>query len=139
MTTVTPYIERHRPLLTPRIEFKLAPLPPLPSITSRIEFTPERLARVQKGKGRAVNQRARFGSVSGNDGDELQPVPGSSNSRDRSPRITSSNMIPKPSGEPGRPGSGGFSVDEVLMETHNWSKESVDKLMVRKLCDYNMV
>lgn len=48
------------------------------------------------------------------------------------PSVT--NKIPKPPGEPGRPGSGRYCVHTVLMKTHNWSGESVDKLTVSISC-----
>jgi hypothetical protein len=40
------------------------------------------------------------------------------------------SKIPKPQGEPGRPGSGGFCVEDELVKTHGWSKEAVKRLTV---------
>ena len=37
-------------------------------------------------------------------------------------------LIPKPSGEPGRPHSGGYSLDNVLSD---WGAETLSKLTVR--------
>jgi hypothetical protein len=46
-------------------------------------------------------------------------------------RRSSRNLkIPKPTGEPGRPGSGGFCVEDSLIKTLGWSEDSVRKLTV---------
>ncbi|PPQ95087.1 hypothetical protein CVT25_002829 [Psilocybe cyanescens] len=40
-------------------------------------------------------------------------------------------IIPKPVGEPGRPGSGGFNLEDILQNTYNWTKKDVETLLVR--------
>ena len=47
------------------------------------------------------------------------------------PRSKSSKLIPKPQGEPGRPSCGGYSLEEVLVVMHHWSKEDFDNFNVR--------
>ncbi|KAF8867529.1 hypothetical protein BD779DRAFT_1483251 [Infundibulicybe gibba] len=46
------------------------------------------------------------------------PTPGSSQPQ----------KIPKPLGEPGRPGSGGHCIESVLINDYRWSKHDVDAL-----------
>ncbi|KAF8880255.1 hypothetical protein BD779DRAFT_1473894 [Infundibulicybe gibba] len=139
------YIKRPTPLITPRIEFSLAPPAPLPLITPRIEFTPERLSVQKHGGGsRSARQQQGLG-VHFQDHDPDSPhVDAGPSSQGRSAsnpptqadpgagmllrRSGKSPMIPKPPGEPGRPGSGGHCVETALIEGQNWPKQQVDKL-----------
>ena len=41
-----------------------------------------------------------------------------------------STLKPKPAGEPRKPGSGGFSLKNVLINTHKWVKKDYDALYV---------
>lgn len=119
------YVERHHLPVTSRIEFTLVPPPALPSITPRIEFTPARLAYRNKGKepdAPALEPRGN-GSTPHPDPEVAPPL------ATLLPRQPSSK-IPKPGGEPGRPGSGGFCVETVLTKDHNWTEESLEKLKV---------
>ncbi|PPQ81836.1 hypothetical protein CVT25_013476 [Psilocybe cyanescens] len=38
-------------------------------------------------------------------------------------------MIPKPVGEPGHPGSGGFNLEDILQNTYQWTKKDVESLL----------
>lgn len=106
-----PYFERNRPAITPRIEFTPTQPHPLPSITPRIEFTAERL--------QYSDREVEWQDTENND------------EQARTSRQLRSTNIPKPLGEPGRPGSGGYCVETELVGSHGWSKEAVKGLTVR--------
>lgn len=141
--------QRHLPLITPRIVFKRAAPPPLPTITPRRVFHPETFRRdaSDDGSGSDGSREPRPAEhrldhnhdldAGSQDGDSDHPrdpsPPGGGPSRaERVPvrARPASNKIPKPPGEPGRPGSGGYCIDIALTKTHGWSDESVDKLTV---------
>lgn len=113
------YLQRPQPLIAPRIEFAREPPPSLPSIKSRIEFTLERLAaqaQSDNGGPDAVIDLEMELDLSGARAESSTP---------------SLKKIPKPSGEPGRPFSGGYCLTSVLVGTHKWSEQSVEDLTVR--------
>lgn len=127
------HLRKHRPLITPRIEFQLAPPFPLPLLTQRIEFDPDRLVRLRppsdEGNEGGSNKRRRLsfsGRHAGEDSDE--------HGDDRPPGEAStsspSTLKPKPAGEPGKPGSGGFSLENALINVHKWAKKDYDALYV---------
>ncbi|KAF8873678.1 hypothetical protein CPB84DRAFT_1853935 [Gymnopilus junonius] len=67
--------------------------------------------------------------------DQVTPSPVDSPSETLTNNITPSSSpgpdttkIPKPPGEPGRPGSGGYSIDKVLVDNYNWTGEAVAAL-----------
>jgi len=135
-------IARHLPLITNRIPFTLNPPPELPSLTTRNDFvigeplvTPsnsnpstlpdtasslkysasvvffgaqKEMATRKEGKGKKVEEKEV--QEEGNGAEEIVV------------------LIPKPSGEPGRPRSGGYSLDEVLGV---WGAETLSKVTVR--------
>ncbi|KAF8055444.1 hypothetical protein FPV67DRAFT_1664040 [Lyophyllum atratum] len=115
------YIQHHLPHVTNRVEFQVAPPPALPSITTRTEFTTERLAYSDK--------EEPFLAPAGRD--RASPTPpdaDGSGSGPRGPRLRRGcNQIPKPAGEPGRPNSGGFCVEAALL-AEGWSKQSAQEL-----------
>ncbi|KAF8222692.1 hypothetical protein L208DRAFT_1320870, partial [Tricholoma matsutake] len=45
--------------------------------------------------------------------------------------------IPKPTREPGRPGSGGFCVEDSLVKTHGWSEDSQETIQVEARKELN--
>ncbi|KAF8057799.1 hypothetical protein FPV67DRAFT_1677024 [Lyophyllum atratum] len=103
------YIEKPLPLLTSRMEFKLAPPSALASIATRIEFTDARLAYPN---GHRCLDRA----------NDSPPPP------DAPPRTrASTNKIMKPNGEPGRPNSGGFRIEAALAQL-GWAKQEIQDL-----------
>jgi hypothetical protein len=111
------YIHKHKPLLTSKIEFTLVPPRPLPSITPRIEFTAERLALSDQ-------------DDPANDRQSLSPEPEIARRHGRG-----SDKIMKPAGEPGRPKSGGYCVETVLI-TGGWAKQDVQDLTV---CRFSLI
>jgi hypothetical protein len=125
------HLRKHHPLVTPRIEFQAGPRPPLPLLTPRIEFDPDALVRVRRppdGDNEGGHNKRRRLSFSGrHDGDD-SVVPGDG---DLSIAPGSSALRAKPAGEPGKPGSGGFSLENVLIKGHKWMKTDYDALHVR--------
>jgi hypothetical protein len=61
------------------------------------------------------------GDREGQDGDELDI-------ENASPK-----EIAKPRGAPGRPKSGGYSLEETMRNNHGWSKAKYDSIMVSSL------
>ncbi|KAF8890596.1 hypothetical protein BD779DRAFT_1469127 [Infundibulicybe gibba] len=120
-TSTRLYVERHHPVITPRIEFKPATPRPLPSITSRIEFTAERLAYV----GTAADEPSECVEDAGSNREADQTPPRITLPRSNKRAATG---VPKPPGEPGRPGSGGYCVETVLVTNYQWTKDSVREL-----------
>ena len=124
------HLRQHRPLITPRIEFVKAPRPHLPLLTPRIEFDPDRLVRScgpsDEGHEGGSNKRRRL-SLSGRhdeDSDANDPLP------EEASTPSPSALKPKPAGEPRKPGSGGFSLENVLINTHKWVKKDYEALYV---------
>lgn len=136
-----PMIAQHLPLITNRIPFTLNPPPALPSLTSRKEFLDERepLATPSnhmadpstlpstgsplKYSGSVVFFGAQKETARKHEkgkGVEEQPI------QEEPDEMVA--LIPKPSGEPGRPHSGGYSLDNVLSD---WGAETLSKLTVR--------
>ncbi|KAF9472478.1 hypothetical protein BDN70DRAFT_938156 [Pholiota conissans] len=145
-----PYLLRHRPLITPRISFRLAPPAPLPTLTPRIEFNSEYLKRqrapedseVSTGAKRQRRSQTPQASASANQDETLQLIDDEGDEEDDSitPTPAGEKLISKPQGEPGRPGSGGFSLEDALEHEHNWSKTEVENLnkLVREVAEKSM-
>lgn len=129
MASMIRYIQKPHPLIAARVEYTLAPASPLPSITPRVEFTAERLAYSRDVVG--GGNQATTASEGQDDNDPSISPQGDAESSTVTPLRTyrSASKIPKPTGEPGRPGSGGFCVEDSL-KMHEWSEESVSKLTV---------
>ena len=118
----TSSISRHLPLTTNRIEFCFSTdAGPLPDITPRIDFGTDRSAALHKSRsqnevGAIICEGERSSSEkssiarSSTDSD----INGlSSSEREEDPGETTLK-IRKPPGEPGRPGSGGYSIEGAL-------------------------
>lgn len=141
---MTPFIQRHEPTITSRIEFQLAPPRLLPSITSRIEFTSDRLTCPEREDGRTSSDNEdQDRDVAGDQRPRWSRVP---DTPDQTPslrrpnlRVANASSIPKPPGEPGRPGSGGFCVDTELVKSSNWTRAAVQKLTVCGVCHYRVI
>lgn len=125
------YLLKYHPLITPRIEFKPAPPPPLPKLTQRTEFHAEELLRSRKryeedqdNPARGPKRRRVSFAPDDVDHEDSGNPPSASASAPR-------KLIPKPPGEPGRPSSGGFSLEETLVDCHGWQKSKFDDLHVR--------
>lgn len=141
-----PPIRKHLLLITPRIEFTPELSRPLPTITARMEFDDFRCNLVDdgppggvhedseeeqpgetpkettgtKGKGKAKESpRARADSPSA-----------TSSSNEAGGSQTRSEKIPKPTGEPGRPNSGGYALESMMINDYGWTKETFDDITV---------
>jgi hypothetical protein len=126
-----PYIRRHCPLITSRIEFSAA-ASTLPSITPRIEFTADRLSYAT-GEQRAPNGGPGVDLVGSGEGDTNSYDGSGSGSGSESGQVSlrnRKNKIQKPTGEPGRPGSGGYCLETILVRNHKWSKEMLGEITV---------
>jgi hypothetical protein len=117
----------HLPIITPRIEFSsLTQLRPPPTITPRLDF-----AEIMESNScsHAVNEVTPFEGDSDDevsiamDLDLLESEPSddevSLNNRDI--------KIPKPPGEPGRPNSGGYNIENELCA---WGADKTSQVMV---------
>jgi len=124
------HLRKHHPLVTPRIEFRMGPPPPLPLLTPRIEFDPDALVHARPpsdGDNEGGHNKCRRLSFSGRHNGDDSTVPGDD---DLSSAPASSTLIVKPAGEPGKPGSGGFSLENVLINVHKWMKKDYEALHV---------
>ncbi|KAF8887898.1 hypothetical protein CPB84DRAFT_1849795 [Gymnopilus junonius] len=126
------YVQKYLPLITPWIQFKLSPPPPLPVLTARTEFRPEDLTATRVQDAVAPRRVVIFQDPAT---DQVTPSPVDSPSETLTNNITPSSSlgpdttkIPKPPGEPGRPGSGRYSIDKVLVDDYNWTGEAVAAL-----------
>lgn len=128
------HLLKHRPLITPRIEFQPMPRAPLPKITPRIEFDPERVASPRRrfeedGMAKIESAKRRRLMTSDRQGD-AEGSGGISDPSSTILRVPGLGLIPKPAGEPGRPGSGGFALEDTLIRDHNWLQKEMDDLNV---------
>lgn len=137
-------IRRHQPLITPRIAFEIRPLSAPPPLTlrknladrirrtldqgpnHRIGSPPEILLIPTSDKGVRLGPSESKKIVATDDNeDPITDDESDSTDQDDVEEGTSqhvdrrSSRIPKPPGEAGRPGSGGFSLPEAL----GWSKD----------------
>ncbi|KAF8868606.1 hypothetical protein CPB84DRAFT_1857371 [Gymnopilus junonius] len=126
------YVQKYLPLIMPRIQFKPSPPPPLPVLTAHTEFRPEDLTATRVQDAVAPRCVVIFQDPAT---DQVAPSPVDSPSETLTNNITPSSSpgpdtmkIPKPPGEPGRPGSGGYSIDKVLVDDYNWTGEAVAPL-----------
>ena len=115
-----PLIARYLPLITNRISFVFNPPPSLPPLTNRKEFLdahdpsttstkPNHSVLPNQASSVKYSASVQFGfevekTTDEGDGEEDEEV---------DDIIQSATLISKPSGQPGRPHSGGYSLDEV--------------------------
>ncbi|KDR71182.1 hypothetical protein GALMADRAFT_214158 [Galerina marginata CBS 339.88] len=127
-------ISRPLPLITHRIEFSSKVLSTAPVVTSRLEFGQQTLKATV-----SYLERELTPSDHGNENSPLNKDVESelSDLSDIEEAPTTSKKIAKPSGEPGRPGSGGYSIEDALA---SWGKEEVLKVnkLVKKLADLKL-
>lgn len=110
-----PPLARHLPLITSRIEFRSSTIiGDTAIITPRMDFAEEWSDTI---------------SDSGHDEDkDLAPISDHSESEpDNEDFYPGDNKIPKPAGEPGRPGSGGYNIESKLV---GWSPDLVTNINV---------
>lgn len=122
-------LSRHLPLITTRINFTANKVSVIhPAITHRISFAKESECR---------DLTPSMHSISGNeepndhilDDDRIVDDDGESElSEDPEDAEFPATQIPKPAGEPGRPNSGGYSLEDVLAP---WGREELAKVTVR--------
>lgn len=133
------FVLKHLPLITPRIEFHPAPPPDLPVLTTRIDFTRDHL-RIWHPESPVPHQLAQLHRER-----YCTPEPPSSAQERRNPsedvgeqapclsvpeQSSTFALICEPPGQPGRPGSGGYCLEDVLRQTHGWTKSSIDRFNV---------
>jgi len=131
-------ISRHLPLITNRIRFSSVAMAPLPIITSRVNL-PLRRVDVPSAN-RSPEERELTPSEDGkehypenkstrlDDGEsELSELSELESEIDCDEPLRPAQKIPKPSGEPGRPNSGGYSIEDALI---SWGKDEFGKVMV---------
>ncbi len=117
----------HLPIITPRIEFSsLTQLCPPATITPRIDFA-DAWTIGNNSASHIVSDFAPF--VNGDDDDSITvdlELLESEPSDDEMP-LNNSGKIPKPPGEPGRPNSGGYNVEN---EVHAWGADKISQVTV---------
>src|SRR6266702_3564631 len=131
-------ISRHLPLITNHIRFSSVAMAPLPIITSRVNL-PLRRVDVPSAN-RSPEERELTPSEDGeehypenkstkqDDGEsELSELSELESEIDCDEPLRPAQKIPKPSGEPGRPNSGGYSIEDALI---SWGKDEFGKVMV---------
>ncbi|KAJ7482904.1 hypothetical protein B0H11DRAFT_1914986 [Mycena galericulata] len=121
-----PYLDRHLPLISPRMEFTIYSAGPLPCITPRLDY-----ANIQ----RIVDLRNRQSihicpgpdkPVRGEHAEDQSGV-GKLPQKDTGSELTSlPHKYKAPPGQPGRPNSGGYSLEYTLLQQYRWTKEKLN-------------
>lgn len=132
------FVLKHHPLITPRIDFRPAPPPDVPVLTTRIDYTPDhfKIGRLESSVAHQPSQLHRERSctpelLSSVQRSRSPSEDGESQARLSAPaQPSTSALIFEPSGQPGRPGSGGYCLEDVLRQTHGWTKSSIDRFNV---------
>lgn len=127
-------VKLHPPLITTRIVFKHNTLPPLPEIFPRHDFgahirhySRQRSAPYNRPK---HTRRMTPRSVTPRSESPLSDLPGGSDSDSDSDEAESTRrLIPKPAGEVGKSGSGGFNLERTL----GWDHERYEEFTVSLL------
>jgi hypothetical protein len=109
-------VQRHLSLITGRIVFTPQLLPDVPVVTPRVDFDLEDLKGPEEMLVSDDEPEGELSALSSMDTDESESE--------------GDGKIPKPLGEAGRPGSGGYNLKDVL----GWTKSDFDKIQVRELC-----
>jgi hypothetical protein len=107
-------MQRHLPLITPRIQFVPQLSASIPVITPRMDFT---------GAESKHRKRVTFASTT----ESSDSSSGASDTTDDDTDFEQQPPISKPSGEAGRPRSGGYNLEETLA----WPKDQYEALVVR--------
>ena len=124
---MSPYLSRQLPVITPSIEFFPKNLGPPPIITTQINFSP--------------NTPSQHAQLEEDDTDMMEitdmiDTPVLEETPDNNVEDFLNNLdfvlcntkIPKPSGEPGRPRSGGYSLEAAL---EKWGEELFQAVNMR--------
>lgn len=129
-------IKSHLPLITTRIEFKYNLLPPPPQITNRRDFGAHirRQARHKSVPYSRPRHRkktpARAQSVGFNHRSESESSLSELSDSEQSDQEESVGLIPKPPGEAGKGGSGGFNLAKAL----GWDQKRYEEFTVSLHC-----
>ncbi|KAF8867433.1 hypothetical protein BD779DRAFT_1685866 [Infundibulicybe gibba] len=62
--------------------------------------------------------------------DEIDDNLGRAGETERNTQPRSSGRKPKPAGEPGWPSSGGYALDQTLLDVEKWAKETYDDILI---------
>ncbi|KAK0220290.1 hypothetical protein IW262DRAFT_1014100 [Armillaria fumosa] len=137
---MTPILQDHLPLITPRIRFHPYHARPLPTITPRLRYDDllqgrrryEDKVRIREHGGRietSEDDDHGGGSIAGTRGipDRMTP----SSSHDEESEIEIDPYYAKPGGQPNRPRSGGYSMKEQLVDRRNWTLETLKSVSDR--------
>ncbi|KDR65799.1 hypothetical protein GALMADRAFT_148382 [Galerina marginata CBS 339.88] len=130
-------ISRHLPLITHRVQFSSKVSSTAPLVTHRLEFDRQTAASKKPQLERRELTPSDSGSERNKDKDLESDLSDLTDSEEEATHSAVSKKIPKPAGEPGRPGSGGYSIDDTLA---SWGKEEVLKVnkLVKKLADLKL-
>ena len=120
-TVINAYLSRQLPVITPEIEFIQENLGPLPTITPCIDF-----ARTSLEHAEVEDDDVDMTAVINIDNPPAERMPDNNNVE--LDLALGSVKIPKPSGEPGRPRSGGYSLEAAL---DKWGEELFQMVNVR--------
>ena len=125
-------VKLHLPLITTRISFSTSHLPPRPEITLRQDYSKTIKRQIRRSRTPYTHQRH------GHEHPQLTPP-----TRGSSPELSelseleesdaeggAKDKIPKPLGEVGRSGCGGFNLEEEL----GWEKDRYTTFIVSKMC-----
>lgn len=132
------YLTQPLPLITLRIQFELQPVGPLPVITIRTDFAPFGL----KTPGGDIDDKESETEDDTSDA-EMEDLAtythhntnntnaSIASSDDDDDEVVTTQRIRKPAGEPGRPKSGGYTLEK---EIASWGPETIAKVNVSAFC-----
>jgi hypothetical protein len=125
-------ISRHLPLITNRIRFSTSAMAPLPAITPRVNLSllgnsiPPRNANLAE-RELTPSEDGEGGSQVDDGESEMSELSELGSDIDNGEALRPAQKIPKPPGEPGRPNSGGYSIEDALV---SWGKDEFGKVTV---------
>lgn len=134
-----PHVKKHLPLITARIEFSVTTTPKPPMITPRMDLGKrlklKRDPSISDDEERTPKRRRQSFSPAHDDGTDVESLSSlsdiTSEDESASANYTMLGKVPKPPGEAGRPGSGGYNLEERL----GWPKKEYDEMVVSNVHD----
>lgn len=122
-------ISRHLPLITHRIRFSTSAMDPLPAITPRVNLSLLGNSILPGNAERELTpSEDGEGGPQVDDGEsEMSELSELGSDIDSGEALHPAQKIPKPPGEPGRPNSGGYSIEDALV---SWGKDEFGGVMV---------
>jgi hypothetical protein len=129
-----PYLDRGLPIISPRIEFSPFSAGLLPSITPRLDY--DSIRRLVALRNPQESAYERFGEGTINNPTDILPLHSEVVATDKSPISASIEIFPKkkyksPAGQPGRPNSGGYNLEQTLLRECNWTENKFQTVQVR--------